>query len=795
MRTLDPEATEKQLEQQQKQQEQRQQQPQPKPGMALKEPEQQQSFVAAFVAAVDEALQLEVPLAAKWSRVPLGLEDEGRLGLLLLQDGREFGGISFGCKKAVSGEVVFNTGMVAYPESLTDPSYSGQILTLTYPLVGNYGVPSPETDALGLPLHLEGTRVHVGALLAADYVPAALTHWRATKSLGSWLEEQQVPALWGLDTRSLTKHLREVGSMLGKVVVLSEEEEKEVEQQLLSESAVAAVASLASRLETYPAVHKALSRCCCRDQMLLLLQQRAQRAARLQAWAAALKAAGDRLPLDDPNSRNLVAEVSPAEPKVFVSPVNPSVRLGAVTDVSATGSPADDAAGRSVTALQSSILLPLRVLLAVPWDYDFSGESYDGLFISNGPGDPTKCDATIRNIAKALKEEKPIFGICLGNQLLALAAGAKTYKMKFGNRGMNQPAIDLRTTRCYITAQNHGFAVDTGSLPSDFAPLFVNANDRSNEGISHRSKPHFAVQFHPEASGGPTDTFFLFGEFIDMLRRQQQQHLSRCLYTIPYQFPCAYRKVLLLGSGGLSIGQAGEFDYSGSQAIKALKEHNVFVVLVNPNIATVQTSKQMAHRVYFVPVTPQFVSEVIEKERPQGVLCSFGGQTALNCVVELHRSGVLKKYDCQVLGTPIETIISTEDRELFAKKLKEIGEEVAPSAAATNAEEAAAAAAAIGYPVLLRAAFALGGLGSGFAEDEASLRRLCADAFAHSSQVFIDRSLKGWKEVEYEVVRDAKDNCVAICNMENLDPLDGKVSACRDRDKDSWRDRDRSADR
>ncbi|CDI84094.1 carbamoyl phosphate synthetase II, putative, partial [Eimeria acervulina] len=297
-------------------------------------------------------------------------------------------------------------------------------------------------------------------------------------------------------------------------------------------------------------------------------------------------------------------------------------------------------------------------------------------------------------------------------------------------------------------------------------------------------------------------------------------------------------------SGGLSIGQAGEFDYSGSQAIKALKEHNVFVVLVNPNIATVQTSKQMAHKVYFLPVTPQFVSEVIDKERPQGVLCSFGGQTALNCVVELHRTGVLKKYDCQVLGTPIErscsspsvnsssrsccvhlsnssissssstlarctnssnssssssrkcaacvlqTIISTEDRELFAKKLKEIGEEVAPSAAATNAEEAAAAAAAIGYPVLLRAAFALGGLGSGFAEDEASLRRLCADAFAHSSQVFIDRSLKGWKEVEYEVVRDAKDNCVAICNMENLDPLGWGEEANRDTERDIERQKE-----
>ncbi|KAL8432036.1 hypothetical protein Efla_003477 [Eimeria flavescens] len=336
---------------------------------------------------------------------------------------------------------------------------------------------------------------------------------------------------------------------------------------------------------------------------------------------------------------------------------------------------------------------------------------------------------------------------------------------------MNQPVIDLRTTRCYITAQNHGFAVDTDSLPADFVPLFVNANDRSNEGLSHRFLPFFSAQFHPEAAGGPTDTFFLFGEFIDTLKRQQQHRLKRCIYTIPYQFPRGYRKVLLLGSGGLSIGQAGEFDYSGSQAIKALKEHNIYVVLVNPNIATVQTSKHMAHRVYFVPVTPQFVTGILEKERPQGVLCAFGGQTALNCVVELERTGVLKKFECQVLGTPVEAVIATEDREVFARKLREVGEEVAPSAAATSVADAVAAAAHIGYPVLVRAAFALGGLGSGFAEDEASLRRLCKDAFAHSTQVFIDRSLKGWKEVELEIVRDAKGNCVAVCSMENLDPL------------------------
>ncbi|CDJ64048.1 carbamoyl phosphate synthetase II, putative [Eimeria necatrix] len=717
------------------------------------EQEREQPLAAAFAAAVEEALIQESPQAAKWLREPLGLNDEGCLGVLQLEDGRQFGGISFGFKTSVAGEVVFNTGMVAYPESLTDPSYSGQILTLTYPLVGNYGVPS-------------GRRIHVTALLAADYVPAALSHWKAEKRLGEWLESERVPALWGVDTRALTIHLRESGSMLGKVVVLTESEERTVKEYLRSDTAKQSAADLLARVTAHQAVQAVLSRASSPDALMALLQQRVERAARLEAWVTALEAAGDRLEFDDPNCRNLVAEVSCRQPRVYVSPMNPFCHQVKVLAVDC---------GMKMNIYRQFLYTDFKgcnvVLKVVPWDYDFTSDDYDGLFISNGPGDPSLCRPTIYNIAKALLQEKPVFGICLGNQLLALAAGAKTYKMKFGNRGMNQPVVDLRTTRCYMTAQNHGYAVDTATLPEDFTPLFVNANDRSNEGISHRFMPYFSVQFHPEASGGPTDTFFLFEEFIDSLRRQQQRIVARTLYTIPYQFPGGFRKVLLLGSGGLSIGQAGEFDYSGSQAIKALKEHNVFVVLVNPNIATVQTSRQMAHRVYFVPVTPQFVTEVIDRERPQGVLCSFGGQTALNCVVDLYRSGILAKYDCQVLGTPIETIIATEDRELFARKLQEIGVEVAPSAAARDLEEAVAAAKQLGYPVLIRAAFALGGLGSGFAEDETSLRRLCTDAFAHSSQVFIDRSLKGWKEIEYEVVRDAKDNCVTICNMENLDPL------------------------
>ena len=231
------------------------------------------------------------------------------------------------------------------------------------------------------------------------------------------------------------------------------------------------------------------------------------------------------------------------------------------------------------------------------------------------------------------------------------------------------------------------------------------------------------------------------------------------------------KKVLLLGSGALKIGEAGEFDYSGSQALKALKEEGIKTVLINPNIATVQTSEGVADQVYFLPVQPYFVERVIEKERPDGILLAFGGQTALNCGVELYQSGILEKYNVKVLGTPVQAIIDTEDRELFVKKLDEIGVKTIKSEACETIEQARQAAANLGYPVILRAAYALGGLGSGFCDNEEELNKLAEKAFAFSPQVLVEKSLKGWKEIEYEVVRDRYDNCITVCNMENFDPL------------------------
>ncbi|CAN7948694.1 unnamed protein product, partial [Ixodes pacificus] len=304
---------------------------------------------------------------------------------------------------------------------------------------------------------------------------------------------------------------------------------------------------------------------------------------------------------------------------------------------------------------------------------------------------------------------------------------------------------------------------------------------------------------------GPADLEFLFDVFLESVQDTLSKKPWQVLFvsfsqqpsyaysyawgisTVPIgffsefsEFSLKKPKVLILGSGGLSIGQAGEFDYSGSQAgaplfsfeaIKALKEEKIQTVLINPNIATVQTSPGLADKVYFLPITPYYVEEVIKSERPDGILLTFGGQTALNCGVTLQQTGVLERYGVVVLGTPISSIIHSEDRKLFAELVEEIDEKVVPNCAVYSIDEAMVAADKLGFPILVRGAFCLGGLGSGFAHNPEELRSLVAQALVRSSQVLLDRSLKGWKEVEYEVVRDAYDNCITVCNMENLDPL------------------------
>jgi len=359
---------------------------------------------------------------------------------LHLEDGTVFAGEPFGARVPCAGEVVFNTGMVGYPETLTDPSYAGQILACTYPLIGNYGVPGPDGNgspegAAGLPPWFESTRVHVRGFIVSG-LSRTYSHWSARSSLDAWLRAQGVPGIAGIDTRALTRRLREKGTMLGKILV-----------------------------------------------------------------------DGADVPLEDPNATNLVAGVSIGAPVLYEAP-GPLrcvlVDFGAKHNII-----------RSLTRRGVSVL-------RVPWNYDWTGEEADGVVLSNGPGDPVMCAAAIDVLRRGLEKNIPVLGICLGHQLLALAAGGDTYKMRFGHRSQNQPCVQVGSRRCYVTSQNHGFAVNERSLPPEWEPWFFNANDGTNEGIRHRTKPFRSVQFHPEATPGPTDTDGFFDSFIEVLAHEGQ---------------------------------------------------------------------------------------------------------------------------------------------------------------------------------------------------------------------------------------------------------------------------------
>jgi len=349
---------------------------------------------------------------------------------LTLEDGTVYHGKSFGAPVAAAGEVVFNTAMTGYPESLTDPSYKGQILCLTYPLVGNYGAPGKEEEN-DLYSFYESSSIHISGLLVSDY-SFEYSHWNADESLDEWLRRNNVPGVFGIDTRALTKRIREKGVMLGKI-----------------------------------------------------------------------EPEGASTDFFDPNLTNLVASVSTREVKRYGSG---RYRILLVD------------CGVKYNIIRN-LLKRDTTIIRVPWDYDYSAEDYDGLFLTNGPGDPKMCEKTIGNIRRSFSGNKPIFGICLGNQLMALASGADTYKLKYGHRSHNQPVIEAGTDKAYITSQNHGFAVDNNTLGEDWKPYFININDKTNEGMKHSTLPFFSTQFHPEASGGPTDTDYLFDDFINNIRK------------------------------------------------------------------------------------------------------------------------------------------------------------------------------------------------------------------------------------------------------------------------------------
>lgn len=355
---------------------------------------------------------------------------------LQLSDGTEFHGKSFGYEQPVAGEVVFNTAMMGYPESLTDPSYAGQLLTMTFPLVGNYGVPPFTFDKqTGLPDFMESDRIYASALIVSDY-SEQYSHWNAVESLGEWLQREKVPGITGIDTRELTKVLREHGVMMGKILFDDEP---------------------------------------------------------------------NNVPEADYEGVNFVDRVS----------VKENVRY-------------NEGAGRKVVLVDCGVkaniireLIQRGVeVVRVPWNYDYTDMEFDGLFLANGPGDPDMCSEAVEIIRKQMsRSRKPICGICMGNQLLSKAAGATIYKLKYGHRGHNQPVRMVGTQKCFITSQNHGYAVDARTLDKDWEELFVNMNDASNEGIRHKENPWFSSQFHPEACSGPVDTEFMFDKFVETLKQ------------------------------------------------------------------------------------------------------------------------------------------------------------------------------------------------------------------------------------------------------------------------------------
>lgn len=373
---------------------------------------------------------------------------------LILDDGSRFHGKSFGYEKPVAGEVVFNTAMTGYPESLTDPSYAGQLMTLTYPLVGNYGVPPFTIEANGLATLMESERIHAEAIIVSDY-SENYSHWNAVESLDEWLKREEVPGITGIDTRELTKVLREHGVMMGRIVFDGEDE--------------------SVKTESYSDINY-VDRVSCKE--VIVYSDKSVSSYSIDA---------------DKASINADLAVSQKKKVVLVD------------------------CGVKSNIIRCLLKRGVEVV-RVPWDYDYNGLQFDGLFISNGPGDPDTCDAAVQNIRKAMQNEKlPIFGICMGNQLLSKAGGAKIYKLKYGHRSHNQPVRMAGTERCFITSQNHGYAVDNNTLTEAWEPLFINMNDGSNEGIKHKHNPWFSAQFHPEAASGPTDTEFLFDEFVKLL--------------------------------------------------------------------------------------------------------------------------------------------------------------------------------------------------------------------------------------------------------------------------------------
>jgi carbamoyl-phosphate synthase large subunit len=690
-------------------------------------------------------------------------------GRLALESGASYEGILVGAplEHAHNGEVVFNTCMTGYQEVITDPSYAGQVVVMTYPLIGNYGCRDDTA---------ESDRVQCRALVVRE-LSADIGHARGERTLEVELQRNGIPGLRGVDTRALTRHLRDHGTLRGVIAACSEM--SAAEQVTAARSA--------------PFV----------------------------------------------SDEDLVGMVSIDEPwRAFAEPLDPALHRGVVLSGSENAWSGLRVVvldyGVKLNQMRALCSRGAEVIL-VRQDArieDVLRHDPHGIVLSNGPGDPSRLPHAVQLCRDLLERRLPLLGICLGHQILGQAAGASTSRLGFGHHGGNHPVRDTERGTVYVTSQNHEFQVDASSLPeqSGWYVSERNLNDGSVEGLRHRELPAFSVQYHPEGAPGPQDRAGVFDEFLRMcsagragggdslaqtaLRGSPSRNdlASRSveplreLATNPHPLlaediggigtsalhgsgsPSAGnggtrdlsteglekpKCVLVIGSGPVIIGQAAEFDYAGTQACRALREEGIRVVLVNSNPATIMTDDSSADAVYVEPLTVEVLERVIIAERPDGLLATLGGQTGLNLAVALDDAGVLERHGVRVLGTGLRAIRTAEDRERFKELLASIGEPAPESATVASLAEARVLRERMGLPLVVRPAFTLGGTGGGLCETEERYAETVLAGLAASpiSQVLIERSVAGWREIEYEVIRDASGTCITVCNMENLDPM------------------------
>lgn len=597
----------------------------------------------------------------------------------------------------VVGECVFTTSHSGYELSVTDPSFANQILIFTFPLLGNYGIPNNDFDEFGLEKNFESSNIHCMGIVMQDYCENP-SHYKCVKTLNNWLIENKVPGICNIDTRALTKIIRESKTTIYGTIEIDE-----------------------------------------------------------------------NLPYMTLDMTTIVKNVSRNKPFTLynINPENLSDNNYKIICYDL---------GIKNNIIRSLLKYDNIQLKLVPYNYiidDKEFETISGIFLSNGPGDPQDCVETINLLQKYFEKNKPIFGICLGHQLMALASGASTRKMKYGNRGCNQSVINCENSNCYVTSQNHGYEVDASTLNEEWREYFINLNDYSNEGIIHKTKPFFSCQHHPEACPGPFETEFLFNKFINIVKNNTEKinNDSYYLNINKMKNKNKIKKILLVGSGGLKISQSGEFDYNSSAALKAFKESNIETVLLNSNIATIQTSDYMCDNIYFLPINKDSVKQIYEKEKFDSIAISFGGQTALNLGLELYKENFFKVNNIRVLGTSLESVILAEDRNRFADLMVEIGEPIARRFIITDIEQIDKGIEYVKFPIFIRNNFCLGGLGSVFINNKEDLIIKVNEFLKHSDNVVLEQDITGWKEVEYEIMRDYNGNCETIVNMENFCPV------------------------